>query len=366
MQIKKNRKTLPLPEPETKKSTEAKFAWAVGATWVEQHDPLYHITESFQQNFDRIGRSHAAAAAAGFSAGPEKEDEKAEKEKQPLSESEQGQSDRETTEGGPRTGASGKASERKQPKETSPLTKFSEIAFKRGAMSSAVLNGTGKMMLISCLKRTAYQNEPRRQQQRSLSVREARIRPIPGHAPDQLLVNKGFAHSALGIVVDTLRDARRVVDSMTLVARSADEATESDRGTLYRLYPFLDDSRDAVLEAEYRDKLAGCTDEQMKPILQNALVKTLSLRAKKAQMKNEFINKLRFISDRATETLSELQAAGIEEELVAAAFGEESDELPENPDEGADGDAPNRNRKKDGSKEAARTGTAAEAADAKR
>ena len=151
---------------------------------------------------------------------------------------------------------------------------------------------------------------------------------------------------------------------MASVARSADEGTQADRAAMYRLYPFLDDSRDAALEAEYREELAGCTDERMKPILQNALVKTLSLRAKKAQMKNEFINKLRLISDRATETLAELEASGTEDEIIAAVFGEESDELPENPDEGADGDAPN--RKKDGSEAAARTGTAAEAEHAKR
>lgn len=354
MQIKKNRKALPLPEAETKKSTEAKFAWAVGATWLEQHDPLYHVTESFQQSFDRIGRSHAAAAA-GF----ESKAEDASQEEKDQPENERGQENGKTTEDGPRAAAPGKERIGDRQEETPRLTKFSEIAFRRGAMSSAVLNGTGKMMLVSCLKRTAYQHEPRRLQQRTLSVREARIRPIPGHSPDQLLVNQGFAHSALGIVVDTLRDARRVVESMTQVACSADEATQSDRAALYRIYPFLDDSRDAALEAEYRAKLAGCTDERMKPVLQNALVRTLSLRAKKAQMKNEFINKLRFISDRATETLSELEAAGIEDELVAAAFGEGSDELPENPDEGADGDAPNRN--KNGSEKAARTGAAARA-----
>ena len=356
MQIKKNRKTLPLPEAETKKSTETKFAWALGAERLEQHDPMYHVTESFQQTFDRMGRSHAAAAAGGFRSEPGKAKEADE----PRSESEREQTDGKETGDDRQAKTPGKEPADKRQAETSPLTKFSEIAFRRGAMSSAVLNGTGKMMLISCLKRTAYQYEPRRLPQRELLVDSAHVRPVPGHSPDRFLVNRGFAHSALGIVVDTLRDARRVVESMTQIARSADEATNADRAAMYRLYPFLDDSRDAELEAEYRAKLADCTDERAKPLLQNALVKTIALRAKKAQMKNEFINKLRFLSDRATETLSELTAEGVEEELAAAAFGEEADELPENPDEGADGDAPNRNRKKDGSEAAARTGTAAE------
>ena len=359
MQIKKNKKALPLTEAETKKSTDAKFAWAVGAAKLEQHDPMYHVTESFQQSFDRIGRRHAAAAA-GF----QTESEEQEQEEKPRSESEREQTEGKEREDGQKAKTPGK--EQTEQEKTSPLTGFSEIAFRRGALSSAVLNGTGKMMLISCLKRTAYQYEPRMLQQRELLVDSAHVRPIPGHTPDQVLVNRGFAHSALGIVVDTLRDARRVVESMTQIACSADEPTHADRATMYRLSPFLDDSRDAELEAEYRAKLAACTDERTKPILQNAITKTIALRAKKAQMKNEFINKLRFLSDRATETLSELEAAGVEEELIAAAFGEEADELPENPDEGADGDAPNRNRKKDGSEETAGTGPAAEAEDAGR
>ena len=96
----------------------------------------------------------------------------------------------------------------------------------------------------------------------------------------------------------------------------------------------------ASMEAEYREKLAACTDPAEKPILQNALVQALSLRAKKAQMKNEFISKLRFISDRATETLAELEAPGALEEIQAAVWGGREPDLPENPEEGAGGDAP--------------------------
>ena len=77
--------------------------------------------------------------------------------------------------------------------------------------------------------------------------------------------------------------------------------------------------------------------------MQNALVQILSLKAKKAQMKNEFINKLRFLSDRATETLSELEAPGALEEIQASAWGNREPDLPENPEdpkEGAGDDAP--------------------------
>ena len=156
-----------------------------------------------------------------------------------------------------------------------------------------------------------------------------------------MLFHRGFAGSALGIVVDTLRDARRVVDSMADMALGTGELEEDGSGTLRTIYPFLDDSRDLALEAEYREKLAACTDEREKPILQNALVQTLALKAKKAQMKAEFINKLRFLSDRATETLAELEAPGVLDELVNALTGESENDAPENPEKGAGGDASN-------------------------
>ena len=361
MQIKKNRKTPLQPAAETRQSVEERFAWATGAPgpeWMPQRDPLYQVTENFQQSFDRIGKSHAAAAAAGFAEGTEKSSSEEQDLLDKGDKQEPKGNERKPSPQGTRGKATGNDAGKERKAETSPLTRFSDIAFRRGAMSASVLNGTGKMMLVSCMRRTAYETGPKHLQQQTLAGTGSVTRAIPGHVPDQIVFNRGFTNSALGIVVDTLRDARRVVETMTAIVQGAGEGTGPTRAALYKLYPFLDDSRDAEMEAEYRAKLEACTDEREKPLLQNALVRAVSLRAKKAQMKNEFINKLRFISDRATETLSELETAGIEEELTALAFGEEADDLPENPDEGADGDAPNRN--KNGAGETAGEGDAAE------
>ncbi len=348
------------PAAETKQSAESRLAWAAGTEQFQHRDPLYHVTENFQQTFDRIGRAHAERAAGGFQGRlPEEE-----------------QPDVQRPETGEKTdnkqksvpAVPGKAlKQREAPKMwtgnvPSALTAFSETAFQRGAMSAAVLNGTGKMMLVSCLKRTIGQSGPKRVQQQTLLGTGSQLRNIPGRSPDQMIFNRGFADGALGIVVDTLRDARRVVNSMSDMARGTGELESGDSETLLKMYPFLDDSRDAALEAEYRDKLAKCTDAREKPILQNALVQSISLRAKKAQMKNEFINKLRFLSDRATETLSELETPGIVDELVASAFGDIAPDLPENPEEGGDGDAPNRPKNRNNTSDG--EGTKADAAEA--
>ncbi len=325
--------------PETKQSVEKRLAWAAGADRLQQHDALYYVTESFHQSFDRMGRAYAQASGAGFREEGEKKGP--ETEKRERGQKQNGPKEDETADYQP---------ESRSDRLADALTCFSRVTFQRGAMSAAVLNGTGKMMLVSCLRRTREEIEPRRLEQ-SRAGTGGTARQISGHAPDQVIFNRSFAGRALGIVVDTLRDARRVVESMAVMADDTGEQSEQNRGALFRLYPFLDDSRDRALEAEYRERLACCTESREKPILQNALVQTVSLRAKKAQMKNEFINKLRFLSDRAAQTLSELEAPGILDELTASAFGEREFDLPENPDEGAGEGAPNRKKNRSGQAE---------------
>lgn len=356
MQIRKNKKAMALPAADTKQSVEKQLAWAAGAERLRQHDPLYYVTENFHQSFDRMGRAHALAAAGGFQTD----------EKQKRAEPAEGERDesRKKKQNAALTAGQSKDSARLMSLDPSAyLTRFSEIAFQRGAMSASVLNGTGKMMLVSCLRRTQEEMGPKHLQQQDLLRTGSQVRNIGGHAPDKMVFNRGFSKSALGVVVDTIRDARRMVESMEAMAAGANELTNDNSAAMYKLYPFLDDSRDAQLEAEYRNKLAQCTDDREKPVLQNALVQTASLRAKKAQMKNEFINKLRFISDRATETLYELETPGFLEELTAAAFGGRELDLPENPDDGADGDAPN--RKKNGSNQTKREENPEDATEAK-
>lgn len=331
---------------ESKQTAEDSLAWAAGTEQFRHRDPLYHVTENFQQTFDRIGRSHAQSAAGGVAEGVPEE---AESETTPT---------RQTSQSEPRVRNAREPREQRLWTGNVPaaLTRFSDTAFQRGAMSASVLNGTGKMMLVSCLKRTVGESGPKRIQQQSVFGTGSQLRNIPGRSPDQMVFNRTFAKGALGIVVDTLRDARRVVDSMTDMARGTGELYGEDSTTLRTMYPFLDNSRDLALEAEYRERLAHCTDEREKPVLQNALVQTLSLKAKKAQMKNEFINKLRFLSDRATETLTELETPGILDEIIASAWeGGESD-LPENPEEGAEDDAPDGSEDGDGAPKRAGAG----------
>ena len=207
------------------------------------------------------------------------------------------------------------------------LRRFSETAFQRGTLSGAVIRGTGQMMLFSCLKKTIGQSQPDRWQQCKLFETASPARNVPGHVPDKVIFNRGFTHSAVGLVVDTLRDARRMVEDLQDLALGKSEMGEAGGDTLRTMYPFLDDNRERELLVQYREQLEGAKDVREKAALQNALVRTEAMIAKKDQMKQAFINRLRFLADRATEALEAFEEPGfpgaLDQALRSAAGAEE-------------------------------------------
>ena len=317
--------------PLTEERTRREIAWCAGMEGEQRRDPLRHVTESFSETFERVGRQRAAAMAAESGSGFSEEDRR---EEGVRNSAEQRRRSRQREDGGKERSGGG------QEGPFSPIVRFSETAFQRGTLSAAVIAGTGKMMLISCLKRAAGQRSPRRIQEQQVLGVGSQTRNVPGHDPDQMIFNRGFTNSAIGLVVDTLRDARRAVDTMTRMAEGIGELGEEEGGTLRSMYPFLDSSREAALLTQYRERLAESADARERAVLQNAIVKLEALRVKKAQMKNEFINKLRSVSDRATETLADLERPGAGEEIFAAfsetAFDADADGNAGDAQEGAD------------------------------
>ena len=297
------------------------MAWAAGTEQFQHRDPLYHVTESFQQTFDAIGRRHARQLAGGRT--EEGADQTSGENQMPDQTSARSFYERGRTE------------------DQEMIRRFSETAFQRGTLSGAVLQGTGQMMLFSCLKKTVGQSQPDKWQQRKLFEKASPMRNVPGHSPDKVVFNRGFTHSAVGLVVDTLRDARRTVEDMQDLALGRSEMGQDGADTLRTMYPFLDDSREQELLEQYRQQLREAGDGREKAALQNAAARMEALIAKKAQMKQEFINKLRFLSDRATEALAaftEPGFAGALDQALREAVGAE-EPPPEDGEGGADGAA---------------------------
>ena len=325
VQQKRPRQTPAPPHQALEHRLRRQMAWAAGTEAFAHRDPLFHVTESFQQTFDAMGRRHAAQLGGQQEAAqtaPAGEEEK-------------------TPAQPPDPTSARSFYERGRPEEQDMLRRFSETAFQRGTLSGAVLQGTGQMMLFSCLKKTVGQSQPDKWQQRKLFEKASPMRNVPGHSPDKVVFNRGFTHSAVGLVVDTLRDARRTVEDMQDLALGRSEMGQDGADTLRTMYPFLDDSREQELLEQYRRQLREAGDGREKAALQNAAARMEALIAKKAQMKQEFINKLRFLSDRATEALAaftEPGFAGALDQALREAVGAE-EPPPEDGEGGADGAA---------------------------
>ena len=331
VQKRLTRRQRPPAEVPRREDVERQLAWAAQAEAFQHRDPLWHVTESFQQTFDAMGRRHAqellregqdGRTASGYREA----------------------ADGQTAWDG-RTEADGRVDGAAARRETAPpdretadrlrpaMAKFSETAFQRGVLAGAVLQGTGKMMLTTCLKRTLYQQEPIRQRQ-TLFRGGAKSRVVPGASPDRVIFHRGFAQGAVGLVVDALSDARAVVDTMAQLAQG-DLGDDNGAETLRRVYPFLDDSRERALLDGYRAQLSRAGNGPERSVLQNAVVHAEALRNRKAQMKQEFISKLRWISDRASEALAQLEEPETVEQLTAAlARGQELPPPMPPPDDG--------------------------------
>ena len=316
--IRRRTEAEPAGPKDLSRTLRRQMAWAAGTEQFQHRDPLYHVTESFQQTFDAMGRRHAAQLAGG-----ETEEHAGAQPGQPQEEA--GQMPDPTSARG--------FYERSSPDDQDMLRRFSETAFQRGTLSGAVLQGTGQMMLFSCLKKTVGQSQPDKWQQRKLFEKASPMRNVPGHSPDKVLFNRGFTDSAVGLVVDTLRDARRTVEDMRDLVLGKSEMGQDGADTLRTMYPFLDDRRERELLEQYQQRLRKTEDTQEKAALQNAAARMEALIGKKGQMKQEFI---RFLSDRATEALEVFEAPGfagaLDQALREAAGAEEPP-----PDEGGNG-----------------------------
>lgn len=319
VRIRKKEPDAPVPARQAEQAARRQLLWAAGAEQFKNKDPVSYVTESFRQTFDATLRKNA---------GGEPMKDTAEGSNAPAQEREKGEY--------PDPTSTQSFYERRTQQEQDLLRRFSETALERGNLSGAVLRGSGRMMLFSCLKKAAGQSEPVRWQQRKLFEKASKAKNVPGHGSDKAVFNQGFAESAVALVVDALKDARRTVETMTDLAAGKAVGT-SGTMTLRRMYPFLDDTRERALLREYRERLRSMDgSDPSRSILVNAAGRTEALIAKKAQMKQEFINKLRFLSDRANEALSEWEQPAFVFELYTAV---NQAMAPEPPEDG-EGDGP--------------------------
>lgn len=208
------------------------------------------------------------------------------------------------------------------PSKPLPLRRFSELAFRRGNLAGSILRGTGKMMLVSCLRRTV---NPRRPEPHETLRPGVKRLPFSGHDPDTQVFMRDLARGAVSVVVDTLHDAHRTMQLLQEAVERGGPGAEE----LFSMYPFLDDRGERELLAEYRAALSSAADADTRAMLQNAIVHAEASAAEKAKMRMDFLTALRSITERARQAIEEFESEDIAGEAARQAAEEE--ELPEEP-----------------------------------
>ena len=292
----------------TEEQVKAQLSAAAGTEAFAHRDPIYHLNESFRQTFDLMGQQRARGdnPDLGSMLQVYMRDETPGLWGRDDAGNQSG-----TAEGRP--GIVGLSSEflhktsmnaDYEPRDWDPqnrtMDRFADITFQRGRLSGAIMRGTGKMMLFSCLERTVGQQEVKQRKERKLFQSNSSHRPIPKGQGTVSIVNKGFVDSAVGLVVDVLKDARQVVDSLTTLAEG--KAGASGVGTLHKQYPFLTDAAERELLEQYKARLAelkGPGHEEEREVLKRAQERAESIIGKKDQMKRDFLQRLRQLSHSA-------------------------------------------------------------------
>lgn len=292
------------PAPVTESTVKRQLSLAAGTEAFQNRDPIYHLTESFRQTFDLMGQQRARGEQPDLNAVRAVY----------LRDETPGLSNfNDTKPSGGEPGLTGFSGElyhktemtsayqpRNRDTRQRLMDRFADVTFQRGNLSAAIMRGTGKMMLFSCLNRTVGQERSKQLRERMLFQSSSSHTLIPGRREDMAVVNRGFTDSAVGLVVDVLKDARQVVDSLTAMAEG--KAGPNGLGTLQKQYPFLTDARERALLEEYQARLAqlqGPGHEEERVILSRAQEKAEAIIQKKAQMKRDFLQRLRQLSHSA-------------------------------------------------------------------
>lgn len=244
---------------------------AANAGQFRYKDPVYHVSESFSRTFDFYGKS------GSVSIGGETENTLSEANK-----------------------------EDKDQKKQEFLAKFTQTAFSRGKLSSAIMRGTGDVMLLSCLERSAGQTMPKSNRGRKVFESGAsRQETLPGPMQAKVYYNEGAIYSAVGLVVGAIKNAKAIVSTLAELAEGDGEIrTGSGAETLLNLYPFLSDRNELELLDRLNEMLqkeSTAADVNKKMILQRAYHKTQAVIEQKKQKRSEFANHLKEISRKSKE-----------------------------------------------------------------
>lgn len=248
------------------------LAWTAGTAGGMERDPFVHLSEQFCTRFDQRGQQMLA----------------------------------QTVEEQERTGGS----------RPEFLCCFGQTLFQRGRLAGAILNGTGEVMLQSCLRSSLHRFAPGAFPERRLFAPMNKEQYIPLHATDRVRYAQEQSGTAVAIVTGALISGTELLSEWMDVLQGTATEQAGLRQTLRNLYPFLDDSRERELADTYRKMLEdpACTG-QRKMDLEHGTVHVNGLIREKARQRQRLQDLLGCFLQRARAMQQALRRETIQQDL---------------------------------------------------
>lgn len=321
--LQKKKTRLVNPRAGEKRTVEGELAHIAGLERVPSRDPVHHLIEHSRSMFDMLGRVNAEKMA-----DPDKMEFDAVN--QALNESgAQKKSEKLVMDEGIEKDASGKNKDEAEGGEQRPdgafYKKFSEVAFNKGKLLTAVGEGGGKTMMASCIRQTIDQSPPVDARQTKVRDKGATQMRIPDSRAS--LSYHRYTRGALNLVVDTAQNLTRTLMVLERMAQGEvdDRLGIPDIDTAYRMYPFLNTKPDIAKLEAYRAELRGLPDGEKKRALEYGVNRLNSMISHKKRMRQDFLVSLRKMladSRRAEEIFSQPK---VEEDIVKELMETEAD-----------------------------------------
>jgi hypothetical protein len=285
-----------LPARALSEQLTARLSSAAGISKLRTRDPVYALSELFKTRFDSFGATAAEQ---------KEEREQSEDSKTADAQTQNGGfsdiSKTETQKAVPDFPSYAHSSA--QISQRDFYHRFSQTAFNNGKLAGAILQGGGKGMFVSCLKRAFGISMTPTDRQKTVFADNAANLPIVNF-PARVVFNR-CVHGAASVVFDSAMEADRMLELLSKLATAdTDCMLKSSLPDSYRqLFPFLSTEADTALRDALQATLSGLdtpegsTQEtvQKRAMLGAALKKTDAIISRKNQMKTDFTVHLREI-----------------------------------------------------------------------
>lgn len=270
------------------KMLSAQISSTSGASGLESRDPVFHLTNTFIDEFNAVGKEHAKQMSGNDTAEKTEESE-----------------------------TDGLSHEKKMARlrqeHDSPMYKhssdalkngdfvdrFSSYAFNGGNMAAAVMSGKGKMMFTACLSRALGRTLPSQRMEKQLLSGNAVSSEVDG-THSEVMFNRN-AHSAVGITLDAVRGASTSLEVFKKLANESfmlkDTPLEHRNiETMPKLFPFLVTKKDEELIDSYKQRLKVLEGDNSQEASKSRKTLEWALKKESAVLERKKIEQRRFLT----------------------------------------------------------------------